>query len=281
MLSGIRPFSPQDDFYSLGKTIYCALTGYPPEKYPAFPQDLPLKECREVIVLYNQWCTGKYEVVPEKKRAKGVLLRAGIVLAVTLMIAAGIFVYLKSDMRTEQTSAQVPISKPKNFCSIQEALKSAESLIAAHKPPSGFTELQPKLEEERARLWMLRIRHGEEASKSPVSQEELEQAARDPNHIGYDPETYARIKRRDKAREAFDRAHKDDPVISYFKTADWIANELNRLRALAPMAQSHLSMTDFSSDRALFSEACVKRTVLERKLMQIYGPASGKKPVKN
>ena len=280
VLSGLRPFSPQDDFYALGKTLYCALTGYPPEKYPAFPPELSLKECKDVIALYNRWCAGECEVVPEKKQAKVTPLRAGIVLAAALMIAAGILVYLKSDMRTEQTSIQVPVSKSKNFCSIQDALKSVESMIAAHKHPPGFIELRSKLEDERTRLWKLRIRHAREAYDAPVSKEELEQAARDPNCGIYNAETYVRIKRKDKATAAFDRAHKDDPVISYFETAEWISNILTQLRAMAPMAQQ-LSMTDFSTDRALFSEACAKLTELEHTLMRIYGPASGKKTREN
>lgn len=273
VLSGVRPFSPQDDFYALGKTLYCALTGYPPEKYPAFPPELSLKECKNVIALYNRWCAGEYEAVPEKKQAKGFLLRAGIVLAVGLMITAGILVYLKSDMQTEQTSAQVPVSKSKNFCSIQDALKSAESMIAAHKPPPGFIELRAKLEDERTRLWKLRVRQGDEAYDAPVSKEELEQAARDPNRGIHKAEIYVRTKRKDKAVKAFDMAHKDDPVISYFKTANLISNEVNRLRALASMEQSQLSMTDFSSDLARLSEACAKLARLELTLLRIYGPA--------
>ena len=50
--AGVRSFSRQDDFYALGKTLYCALTGNPPEKYPSFPADLPLKECKDIISLY-------------------------------------------------------------------------------------------------------------------------------------------------------------------------------------------------------------------------------------
>ena len=72
--AGTRPFAPQDDFYALGKTLYCALTGYPPEKYPAFPPELSLSECKEVIVLYNRWCAGHCEPEPGKKSGKKIWL---------------------------------------------------------------------------------------------------------------------------------------------------------------------------------------------------------------
>ena len=52
VVAGVRKFVPADDYYALGKTLYCALTGNPPEKYPAFPADLSLKECKDIVALY-------------------------------------------------------------------------------------------------------------------------------------------------------------------------------------------------------------------------------------
>ena len=258
--AGVRPFAPQDDFYALGKTLYCALTGYPPDKYPAFPPELSLTDCKDVIALYNLWCAGECGPLPERKhRGKNVL--AGIAFtAAALLIAVGLF----SFHRHIRKSAPVPVRK--DFCSVRDALQSAEKRIAAHVPPAGFVKLRPILEKERDRLRKLRNQRGREAYLRPVSQEDLERAARDPESAAHSAERYVRMKRQDAEVAAFDREHENDPVISYFQTADWIAGELNRLRALAPIPG--LEQTDFSADRRKFREACERLARLERQIMQ-------------
>jgi len=261
--AGVRPFAPQDDFYALGKTLYCALTGYSPEKYPAFPPELSLTECKEVIALYNRWCAGECGPLPEK-RHRGKYILAGIVLLVAaLLFIAGSF-YVK--VHAGKTASPVSVPVRKEFCSVKEALQSAEKLVAGHVPPEGFTELRPKLEAEKKRLWILRTRRGREAYERPVPQEDLEHAARNPESAPYGAETFVRVKRSDAAVAAFDREHANDPVIDYFKTSDWIAMELNRLRHLAPMPG--LEMTDFSAERQKFAEACERLARLEREIMQ-------------
>ena len=149
---------------------------------------------------------------------------------------------------------------------MKEALQSAEKRIAEHVVPPEFLKLRPKLEKEKKHLWSFRTRRGREAYDRPVSQEDLERAARNPESAPYGAETFIRVKRSDAAVAAFDREHENDPVVSYFKTSDWIAGELNRLRVLAPMPG--LEMTDFSADRQKFAEACERLASLEREIMQ-------------
>ena len=257
--AGVRPFAPQDDFYALGKTLYCALTGYPPDKYPAFPPELSLTDCKEVIALYNRWCSGECGPLPERKH-RGKYVLAGIVLAGVLLIAVGLFYSHRHIRKT----APVPVRK--EFCSVKEALQSAEKLLAGHVVPPDFVKLRPILEKERDRLRKLRNQRGREAYRRPVSQEDLEQAARNPESAPHGAERYVRLKRKDEAAAAFDREHENDPVISYFLTSDWIAGELNRLRALASMPG--LEMTDFSADRRKFADACERLARLEREIMQ-------------
>ena len=259
--AGTRPFAPEDDFYALGKTLYCALTGYPPEKYPSFPSDLPLNECKEVVALYNRWCAGHCE--PEKKRCKRVWFRAAIFLAAIGLLFA-VRLYFRKPVAQPPTPQPMPVRK--EFCSVKEALQSAEKMFAAHVPPAGFAELRPKLETERRRLWTERTRRSMAAHDGPVAQKELEQAARAPDSVGQDAEYYVRIKRMDEAAAAFDREQKDNPVLNYFRTAGWIAEELNRLRMLAP--RPGLEYTDFSADRKKFTEACERLAKLEREIMQ-------------
>lgn len=59
VLAGIRPFGKQDDFYALGKVLYCALTGLPVTQYPSFPESGTLTGAGEIIKLYTKLCAGK------------------------------------------------------------------------------------------------------------------------------------------------------------------------------------------------------------------------------
>ena len=43
VLNGDSAPAPADDFYALGKVIYCALTGLPVRSYPSLPQDVTLR----------------------------------------------------------------------------------------------------------------------------------------------------------------------------------------------------------------------------------------------
>lgn len=266
--AGTRPFAPEDDFYALGKTLYCALTGYPPEKYPAFPSDLSLNECKTVIDLYNRWCAGHCEPESERKSGKKRWITAGTVAAaICLISAAGLFFMRPAAESPSPQIQTLPFGPVRNqFCSVKEELQSAEKLFAAHEPPPGFIELRPKLDAERQRLWNERTRRKMAAHNGPVSQKELDQAARDPNSAAYGIESYVRTKRGDEAAAAFDREQKDNPVLNYFQTADWIAMELNRLRMLAPM--QGLKLTDFSADKKKFEDACERLAQLEREIMK-------------
>jgi len=261
--AGTRPFTPEDDFYALGKTLYCALTGYPPEKYPAFPADLSLKECKEVITLYNRWCSGHCEPEAGRKSGKKILIIAGTVTAAICLLAVSSLVFR---VNTPPLPPPRPNPVRKEFCSVKEALLSAEKRFAAHVPPPGFIELRPKLEAERQRLRAERNRRSREAYQGPVSQKELEQAVKAPDLAGREAEYYVRIKHKDEAAAAFDREQENNPVLNYFRTADYLAEELNRLRMLAPMPG--LEFTDFSADRKKFEDACERLEKLERELMQ-------------
>ncbi|MBQ6598465.1 MAG: protein kinase [Lentisphaeria bacterium] len=267
--AGTRPFAPEDDFYALGKTLYCALTGYPPEKYPAFPSDLSLKECKEVIDLYNRWCAGHCEPEPGRRSGKKIWIIAGTAAAAICLLAVSSLVFRhipnspSSQPRT-QTQPFGPVRK--QFCSVKEALQSVEKMFTAHVPPPGFIELRPKLEAERQRLRAERNRRSREAYHGPVSQKELEQAVKAPDLAGREAEYYVRIKHKDEAAAAFDREQENNPVLNYFRTADYIAEELNLFRALAPM--QGMESTDFSADRKKFEDACERLAKLERELMQ-------------
>lgn len=69
VLAGMRDYEPKDDFYALGKAIYCAVTGNPVEKFPSFPGSRTLGACGDLVVLYNRLCRGE-TVLPELPRGK-------------------------------------------------------------------------------------------------------------------------------------------------------------------------------------------------------------------
>ncbi|MCQ2352426.1 MAG: protein kinase [Victivallaceae bacterium] len=95
VLAGTRPFAPEDDFYALGKVLYCALTGFPAEKYPAFPENVTISGAGKVIRLYNRLCAGEIvEPRPIRKPEKKISRTLRIVLAATaaiLFIAAALY----------------------------------------------------------------------------------------------------------------------------------------------------------------------------------------------
>ncbi len=56
LLSGKSSAEPEDDFYALGKVVYCALTGNPVEKYPSIPRDLTLSGNADWNRLFREIC---------------------------------------------------------------------------------------------------------------------------------------------------------------------------------------------------------------------------------
>jgi serine/threonine protein kinase len=250
---GVRPFAPEDDFYALGKTLYCALTGYSPEKYPAFPPDLPLGECKAAIGLYNRWCAGqgarRRRAASPGNRRRAVVL-AGVLAAVTVAVAVPVLRYVSGAPRMTATAA----------------LAEAERLTSADASPEEFARIRPLVEAERKRLFLERAERTTAAFNRPVTKDELERAARDPENHSANTEDFVRIRRSDAAGEAFDREHVDDPVIGYFETSRQVEAELNTLRHLATLPQ--LADADMSAQLNDFAASLAKLKELEKQLIR-------------
>ena len=263
---GMRPFAPEDDFYALGKTLYCALTGYAPEKYPAFPPDLPLGECKAAVALYNRWCSGRGDLRLNESARKIRIWRYAVVAATVLALAV-LTVALRRLLPTAENS-----QAPARIVTVREVLAEAERLAAATAPPEEFARLRPRLDAERKRLFVEKAERSGAAFSRPVTADELARAARVPESRNMNVEDFVRIKRSDAAGKAFDREHADDPVIAYFSTAQQLEAKLNALRHLATLPQ--LADLDMSSQLDDFAAACSKLKILEKRLIEKYSAAS-------
>lgn len=103
VVKGKRPPATTDDFYALGKVIYCALTGNSPKDYPDYPSDLPLAENADLISASIAACRSPYvQNAAEFRRVMSVpgepvsgTLRKTVWLMVgVILILSGIATYL-------------------------------------------------------------------------------------------------------------------------------------------------------------------------------------------
>lgn len=266
---GVRPFAPEDDFYALGKTLYCALTGNPPEKYPAFPPDLPLGCCKTAVALYNRWCSGGGAGIPSGSASRKRLWRyaAAALAAVVLTAAAAVFVGHRLGGGGKDNVPAPEPSAPR-IVTVREALAEAERLAAANAPSAEFARIRPTLDAERKRLFSERAEKKTAAFKRPVTKENIERAARDPENRGASAEDFVRIGRSDAAAAAFDREHADDPVVNYFRTAQEVDAKLNTLRHLASLPR--MEGVDMSAQLNDFAASLSRLKELEKRLILKY-----------
>jgi len=113
VLSGKRSFDEKSDLYALGMTVYCALTGWQPEKYPHLPNDLP-SDGADVLEFCRAACSGDADM--EKLRA---ILAGGsrpssrrrrsiIISAVAVLLLAAVAVVALYSVRTSPDPAPKP-----------------------------------------------------------------------------------------------------------------------------------------------------------------------------
>lgn len=87
VLAGIRNYEASDDYYALGKVIYCALTGEPAGNYPSFPADCAIADKIDLIKLYNKYCSCKHGSSAGKRNLGRVLPYAAFLLLVIIAAA--------------------------------------------------------------------------------------------------------------------------------------------------------------------------------------------------
>lgn len=240
VLAGIREYRQADDYYSLGKVIYCALTGMPVEKYPAYPASLTLCGGADMIRLYNNLCSGS---VPEtafqapfpRRKNKWLIFAALLFLFLAAGLSAGIFFLRKPVQRipSQPVRQTVPRTVPQTvpqptkkkrtprFKSKEEYKKQFALLNTRYQHSDEFQKLLPCLREKYDELQRLKVQTMGDAALTPVSPAELAEAEvyllQHPENVdSRSPETYVHSKRMDAAVETFNRKYAGDPVWLYF-----------------------------------------------------------------
>jgi len=203
VLAGIRDYETKDDFYALGKVLYCALTGLPVTQYPSFPASGTLTGAGEIIKLYTKLCAGEKFELPLKSgkhRLKWYIFSV----AVLLLLVAGIFYLIPESPEVtadipEQTAPETP----------------------AYQPSQAMLDLLPELRKHYQNLEQ-ELSNAKSSISFEVTPEELAKAEKylalhpENNLVGY-PKYYIIEQRQKAAEEAFIRQHRNDPVWCYFR----------------------------------------------------------------
>ena len=255
VLAGIREYHQTDDYYSLGKVIYCALTGMPVEKYPAYPASLTLCGGADMIRLYNNLCSGAvpetaFQPRPPRRKTKWLIAAALIQLLLTAALFAGIFFLRKpvqqnvqqqpvqqkvQQQPVQQEVPEQPVQQAKKkrtprFKTKEEYKKQFALLNTTYQHSEEFQKLLPTLREKYNELMALQMDNMGKALQSSVSPAEIAEAQayilQHPEDVYsiLPPEQYVQSKRRDAAAKAFEREYANDPVWLYFE----LRNELIR-----------------------------------------------------
>lgn len=216
IIAGTREFEAKDDFFALGRTIYCAVTGLPASQYPAFPDSGTLTGTGELIQLYNKLCEGeKVEAVSTGGNKRKKWLIGGISAAVLLLIFIGIFIFYRAAKQAPQPVSEAASANP----AAEKTPASPE--IPAYQPSPAMLELLPELRKHYQQLESQMYIAMAETSTN-ISEQELAEAerylAQHPENplTGY-PSAWVSKQKLKQAEETFDQQHQNDPVWCYFR----------------------------------------------------------------
>jgi len=220
IISGTREFEAKDDFYALGRTIYCAVTGLPVSQYPEFPESGTLTNTGELIQLYNKLCAGEktdFVLTDGNKRKRW--FAGGIAAAILLFILAGIFIFYWITKQAPQ-----PVSEATSANPVAKTHTSPET--PAYQPSQAMLDLLPELRKHYQQLEMQMYTAMFEASKN-ISDQEIVEAerylAQHPEEVFGSPQMFVSSQKSRQAEKDFDRQHQNDPVWCYFRNQQDIA----------------------------------------------------------
>ena len=151
LLSGKGQADTSDDFYALGKVIYCALTGLPVGEYPSIPQNMTISMDASLGRALRESCkqpvrsSAEFRKLLEKKASpdtpkesdvrvtvSGRPGRILLVLFLLVLLSGGLLsLYIKSIRGTPERPGQVPaVSQSKEDAELDAKLKEASARLA-------------------------------------------------------------------------------------------------------------------------------------------------------
>lgn len=246
VLSGVRDYEKKDDFYALGKVLYCALTGLPVTQYPSFPASSTLTGAGEIIRLYSRLCAGEpIKRQPRRRSARKILYLAGMLCLLIAVFFAGR--YWRNTENPRPTTASEP----------------------AYVPSPEMLKLLPELRRHYRELETQMYAAISDSDKN-ISAGEIADAekylALHPEHpmAGY-PQLLATDRKHRQAEDDFDRNHRDDPVWRYFRNQQEIAVCLAN-------AKEHAVPRQYSIEEARrkLRDLCRQQRALETEILKKY-----------
>ena len=212
VLAGIRDFEAQDDFYALGKTIYCAVTGLPVNQYPEFPESATLTGVGELIRLYNKLCAGeKADFISAAGQKRKNYQKVTWLMGLLFAAAAAVILSLLSGTRQPTVSVQPSVTKE----------KSAEIPLKPYVPSKEMMALLPRVRKYYQTVMVEMQTAISDAMRTGITPEDIAKAEKfleqNPTHyLAAYPQSLAIMQKQEKIREQFAEKYKHEPVMEYF-----------------------------------------------------------------
>lgn len=209
VLAGIRPYEEKDDLYGLGKVLYCALTGLPPEKFPSFPDSRTLKGCSDIISLYHKLCAGKKIDYPQSCSPLSSRLKLIAWVTAALLFLAGSIITL-AVMMPERNATLAPSVGENAPIPLEERLAVLEKMESS----PDFYRIENRVRVELNRLHRLRNNVIADAWKAGNGNYEQQK------HLA------------EQAEMTFESNHKETPEWQYYRTFGEIIRISSKIRQL-------------------------------------------------